>query len=124
MSVTPIELQTNFAQKANVDKIRQGALIHEQAEKAHISDVADEITRDNLNVVKPSPSEAENKISDKEKNEKENKKNDNSNDESENNDEFNDLEDENKNTFSHNSNKFKKIELDDPNKGKIVDIKL
>lgn len=122
MSIRPIDLQTNFAQQGNVDKARQGEFIHEQAEKAHISDVADEITRDNLNVNKTSPGDVEDKIKDDEKgNQEQNSSDDTSDDTS---DDF--LEDSPEDILENNDeDKFRpKHQFEDPNKGKIVDIKL
>lgn len=115
MSIRPIELQTNIAQKVNVDKLRQGELIHEQAEKAHISDVADEITRENLNVNETAAEDTENKIKDdqEDKNQEEQPSSNGNDEETEDQPEKDDSKD-----FTP------KHEFEDPNKGKIVDIKL
>lgn len=74
MSVTPIEIQTNFVQQTNVDKMRQAQLNQNEAAQTHAAAITDEITEENKAVIEANPGDAENGIRDSEGNSSEGRK--------------------------------------------------
>ncbi|PKK92023.1 MAG: hypothetical protein CVV64_00995 [Candidatus Wallbacteria bacterium HGW-Wallbacteria-1] len=66
MSVTPIEIQTNFVQQTNVDKMRQAQLNVSESGQTHASAISDEITEENKAVIETNPGEPDGGIRDSE----------------------------------------------------------